>query len=169
MDADTTSEIVFDEGEAILNKSPYELTKKQIWYKCFQRCFDEGSKQMSDSIDKNGFQISQPEYFMNSVTMFQIMAIGTLMHKRYADLFALISSVDDRITLLEQKHKADSRNIILESNKENNNRIDIQKTMGFLSNKFKNEMVLLFREKLGVLSILMEKEQYLDNKGGIKD
>jgi len=41
--------------------------------------------------------------------------------------------------------------------------------MGFLSNKFKNEMVLLFREKLGVLSILMEKEQYLDNKGGIKD
>jgi len=101
--------------------------------------------------------------------MFQIMAIGTLMHKRYADLFALISSVDDRITLLEQKHKADSRNIILESNKENNNRIDIQKTMGFLSNKFKNEMVLLFREKLGVLSILMEKEQYLDNKGGIKD
>jgi len=169
MEYERASDIVFDEGDGVINKSPYELTKKQIWYKCFQRCFDEGSKQMSNSYDQQGMVISQPEIFMNSVTMFQIMAIGTLMRTIYTSLFAQLSSIDDRIKAKEEAHKIEARELVAESQRNPDKRIDVSKTLTMLDDKFKKESVLLFREKLGILSVLMEKEQYLDAKGGLQD
>jgi len=169
MDIPPTTDIVFDEGEGVMNRSPYELTKKQIWYKCFQRCFDEGSKQMSNTYDQQGMTISQPEIFMNSVTMFQIMAVGTLMNKRYLDLFAKLSNLDTAALEKENESKEQSRRMITEANQNPDKRIDVNKNMILIDEKTKKEMVLIFREKLAVLSVLMEKEQYLDAQGGIKD
>lgn len=171
---DLTTEIVFDEGETQgLNRSIHDLTKKQIWYKAFQRCFDEGAKQMDYFYDRNGVLISQPDVFINSVRMFYIMALGTLMQERFKEHLTEIQKIDERIANLERENKEDLNKLIIEYNKnvgKNNERnINLEQNTKAINQKYKKMIVELNWEKLAFLSIMMENENYLDTAGGINN
>jgi len=163
----TTTEIEFDEGDVAQNKSPYELTKRQIWYKAFQRCFDEGSKQMDYYYTREGLLINQYEVFINSVNMFHIMALGTLILPRYKDLMVRLEKVEEKI-LEEEKNNNDLIKGLIETAKINP-KIDIDRSRKLIDLQFKKNLLAQYRQKLAILSTLMEKENYLDGQGGIVD
>ena len=135
-------EIVFDD-DAYTNKSPFEMTKKQIWYKAFQRCFDEGSKQLDTYMDEKGKTVDQMQIFFNSIDMFHTMALGVLLEPRHEDIFIKITALDSAIKEI-QKEKKESIGRLIDEAKKPNSKININAAMQMIEHETTNRYYTKF-------------------------
>ena len=144
--------VVFEDSE---NWSSKTIGIKEIALEQFRRCMTEGSKNFN-SLDGK----SQKEIFINSVKGMEIILYPKLLDKKnFPEVNTNIVENEKSIEDLKERYKQTYERLQEKAQPINEN---------LLKENYETELLELYRKKLIILSILLDKLNYFC-EGGIDD
>jgi hypothetical protein len=146
------NDIAFDDAE---NWSKQTIGIKEIALEQYRRCMSEGSKTF------NGHDgPKQREIYINAVKSMEVILYPKILDtKNFGEINLNVVENERKIIELKNKYSETYKRM-----KDNNQQIN----EGLLNNNFEQELVDLYREKLVILSILLDKLNYFC-EGSIED
>lgn len=142
------------------------INEKGLKLELFRNCILEGCKQMSTTINEKGNMINQKEAYINTVRSATDLFLPDLL--KNDKLSKNMVSIENKEKDIKNKFRKDIENLKSESKKPQNINSPqfFQNNYLMLKDELDKELIDLYREKVIVLSFLLdERSFYADNFG----